>query len=57
MAGATVDSYAATREGPASIAYRDVVAEVVVRTAADQNAGHAIVYRGDASYRDVLTVQ
>ena len=56
MAGATVDSYAATRLGPASVAYRGVVAEVVVGTAADQNAGHAIVRRGDARHRDALTV-
>ena len=57
MASATVDSYAATRKRPASITYRGVVADAVVGTATDQDAGHAIVRCSYAGYRHILTIQ
>ena len=57
MAGATVQSYAATRLSPVSISYGDVAVNGMAGAAADQNAGHAIVDGGYTRHRDAASVQ
>ena len=56
MAGATGQSYAATRSCGASIAYRDVALQQMVGAADHDNTGEAVAGHGHARHRDARTV-